>query len=150
MSFHLNWDQSILMEVSPEYSLEGLMLKLKLQYFGHVMWRTNSLERTLILEKTEGRRRRGWQGWDDWMAHQHEFEQVPGAGEGRGSLACCSPCGPRESDTIEQPNWTEARVELLTSLILMLPCLRKKGRPKDYLGAREQETGSVEPSEHTH
>ena len=53
--------QSILKEVSPEYSLEGLMLKLKLQYFGHVMRRTDSLEKTLMLGKIEGRRRRGQQ-----------------------------------------------------------------------------------------
>ena len=53
--------QSILKEASPEYSLEGLMLKLKLQYFGHLMWRTDSLEKTLMLGKTDGRRRRGWQ-----------------------------------------------------------------------------------------
>ena len=54
-------NQSILKEISPEYSLEGLMLKLKLQYFGHVMRRTDSFEKTLILGKTEGRRRRGRQ-----------------------------------------------------------------------------------------
>ena len=54
-------NQSILKEISPEYSLEGLMLKLKLQYFGHLMWRNDSLEKTLMLGKTEGRRRRGWQ-----------------------------------------------------------------------------------------
>ena len=54
-------NQSILKEISPEYSLEGLMLKLKLQYFGHLMWRTDSLEKTLMLGKIEGRRRRGWQ-----------------------------------------------------------------------------------------
>ena len=53
--------QSILKEISPEYSFEGLMLQLKLQYFGHLMWRTGSLEKTLILGKIEGRRRRGWQ-----------------------------------------------------------------------------------------
>ena len=53
--------QSILKEISPEYSLEGLMLKLKLQYFGHLMWRTDSLVETLMLGKIEGRRRRGWQ-----------------------------------------------------------------------------------------
>ena len=53
-------NQSILKEINPEYSLEGLMLKLKPQYFGHSMWRTNSLEKTLMLRKTEGRRR-GWQ-----------------------------------------------------------------------------------------
>ena len=54
-------NQSILKAISPEYSLEGLMLKLKLQYFGHLMWRTDSLEKTLMLGKIEGRRRRGWQ-----------------------------------------------------------------------------------------
>ena len=61
-------NQSILKEVNPEYSLEGLMLKLKLQYFGHLMRRANSLEKTLMLGKSEGRRRRGWQRWDGWMA----------------------------------------------------------------------------------
>ena len=54
-------NQSILKEINPEYSLEGLMLKVKLQYFGHLMWRTDSLEKTLMLGKTEGKRRRGWQ-----------------------------------------------------------------------------------------
>ena len=66
-------NQSILKEISPEYSLEGMMLKLKLQYFGHLMQRTDSLEKTLMLGKTEGRRRRGQQrirwldGITDWM-----------------------------------------------------------------------------------
>ena len=54
-------NQSILKEINPEYSLEGLMLKLKLQYFGHLMRRADSFEKTLMLRKTEGRRRRGWQ-----------------------------------------------------------------------------------------
>ena len=54
-------NQSILKEISPEYSLEGLMLKLKLQYFGHLMWRTDSLEKTLMLGKIEGRRKKCWQ-----------------------------------------------------------------------------------------
>ena len=54
-------NQSILQEISPEYSLEWLMLKLKLQYFGHLMWRANSLEKTLMLGKIEGRKRRAWQ-----------------------------------------------------------------------------------------
>ena len=53
-------NQSILKEISPEYSLDGLMLTLKLQYFGHLMWRTDSLEKTLMLGKIEGGRRRGW------------------------------------------------------------------------------------------
>ena len=54
-------NQSILKEISPEYSLEALMLKVKLQYFGHLMWRMDSLEKPLMLDKIEGRRRRGWQ-----------------------------------------------------------------------------------------
>ena len=60
-------NQSVLKEISPEYSLEGLMLKLKLQYFGHLVRRTDSLEKTLMMGKIEGRRRRGWQrmGWLD-------------------------------------------------------------------------------------
>ena len=60
-------NQPILKEISPEYSLEGLMLKLKLQYFGHLMWRTDSLEKTLILGKIEGRRRRGWRQRMRWL-----------------------------------------------------------------------------------
>jgi len=54
-------NQSTLKETNPEYSVEGLMLKLKLQHFGHLMWRANSLEKTLMLGKTEGRKRSGWQ-----------------------------------------------------------------------------------------
>ena len=104
-------NQSILKEINPEYSLEGLMLKLKLQYFGHLMWRTDALEKTLMLGKTEGRRRRGRQdkmvGWHHWL-DGHEFEQVPGAGGGQGSLSkCCSPWGCKESDRTEWLNWTE-------------------------------------------
>ena len=87
-------NQSILKEISPEYSLEGLMLKLKLQYFGHLMRRANSLEKTLMLGKIEGKRRRGKQdemfGWHHWL-DGHEFEQAPGVGGGQGSLVCCSP-----------------------------------------------------------
>ena len=60
-------NQSILKEINPEHSLEGLMLKLKLQYFGHLMQRADSLEKTLMLGKTEGRKRRGDRGWDGWM-----------------------------------------------------------------------------------
>ena len=61
-------NQSILKEISPEYSLEGLLLKLKLQYFGHLMRRIDSLEKILRLEKTEGRREGDDRGWDGWMA----------------------------------------------------------------------------------
>ena len=59
-------NQSILKEINPEYSLEGLMLKLKLKYSGHLMWRTDSLEKTLMLGKIEGKRRRDNRGWDVW------------------------------------------------------------------------------------
>ena len=88
-------NQSILKEISSEYSLKGLMLKLKLQYFGHLRQRTDSLEKTLMLGKIEGRRRRGMTedemiGWRHQL-EGHEFEQAPVVGEGQGSLLCCSP-----------------------------------------------------------
>ena len=68
-------NQSILKEISPEYSLEGLMLKLKLQYFGHLMRRTDSLEKTLMLEGIEGRRRRGQQRmrWLDGITNSKDM-----------------------------------------------------------------------------
>ena len=69
-------NQSILKEISPEYSLEGLVLKLKLQYFDHLMQRIDSLEKTLLLGKIEGRRRRGQQGWDGWMASPTQWTWV--------------------------------------------------------------------------
>ena len=99
-------NQSILKEISPEYSLEGLMLKLKLQYFGHLMRRTDSLEQTLMLGKIEGRRRRGWKivGWHHQLDGD-ELKQAPEVGDGQGSLACCSPWGHKELDTTEQLNW---------------------------------------------
>ena len=111
------YSQSILKEINPEYSLEGLMLKLKLQYFGHLMQRTNSLEKTLMLGKIEGGRRRGRQKMGCWMASQmpfklngHEFEQALGVGDGQGSLACCSPWGHKELDTTKQLNSTDTYV----------------------------------------
>ena len=69
-------NQSILKEINPEYSLEGLMLKPKLQYFGHLMWRADSLEKTLMLGNTEGRRRRSNRGWDGWMASLTQWRWV--------------------------------------------------------------------------
>ena len=69
-------NQSILKEASPEYSLEGLLLMLRLQCFGPLMRRTSSLEKTLMLEKTEGRRRRGGRGWDGWMASPAQWTWV--------------------------------------------------------------------------
>ena len=67
--------QSILKEISPEYSLEGLILKLKLRYLGHLMWRANSLEKTLMLGKIEGRRR-GWERQNSWMASPTQWTWV--------------------------------------------------------------------------
>ena len=90
-------NQSILKEISTECSLEGLMLKLKLQYFGHLMRRTDLFEKTLMLGKIEGRRRRGQQrmrwldGITDLMDDGHDSEQTPGNSERQRSLVCCSP-----------------------------------------------------------
>ena len=80
-------NQSILNETNPEYLLEGLLLKLKLQYFGHLMQRTYSLGKTQVLGKIEGRRRKGQQRmrWHQKL-NRHEFEQAPGDSAGQGSL----------------------------------------------------------------
>ena len=89
-------NQLILNEINPEYSLEGLMLKLKLQYFGHLMWTADSLEKTLMLGKIESRRRRGRQDEKVGWPHQldgHEFEQTTGDSEGHRSLVCCCSWG---------------------------------------------------------
>ena len=82
--------QSILNEVNPEYSLEELMLRLKLQYFGHLMWRIDSLEKTLMLGKIESRRRRGWQrtGWLDGITDSMDMSLSKL--QAMGSLMCCS------------------------------------------------------------
>ena len=90
--------QLIFKEISPEYSLEGLMLKLKLQYFGHLMQRTDLLEKTLTLGKIEGRTRRGQQDKMVRWHHRlngHVFESTLGVGDGQGGLACCGPWGRR-------------------------------------------------------
>ena len=95
-------NQSILKEIDPGCSFEGLMLRLKLQYFGHLMRGVDSLEKTLMLggiggqkdEKTTEDEMVGWHHQLDG----HEFEQAQGDSEGRGSLVCCSPWGYKESD----------------------------------------------------
>jgi len=99
-------NQSILKEINSEYSLEGLVLKLKLQYSGHLMQKADSLEKTLLLGKIEGRRRRTEDEVVRWhhRLDGHEFEETPGDGERQGSLACCSPWGHKESDTTELLN----------------------------------------------
>ena len=93
-------NRSIQKEVNPEYSWEGLMLKLNLQYFGHLMQRADSLEKILVLGKIEGRRRRGRQRmrWLDGI-NGHEFEQAPGDSEGGGKLVCCKPWRHEEKDS---------------------------------------------------
>ena len=98
-------NQSILKEINPEYLLKGMMLKL--QYFGHMMRTANSFEKTLMLGKTEGRRKRLIEDkrveWHHWLSG-HESEQTPGNSEGQGSLACCRPWGHTDLNTTERVN----------------------------------------------
>ena len=98
------------------------MLKLKLQYFGHLMQRTDSLEKTLILGKIEGGRRRGQQRmrWLDGITNSmDEFEYTLGVGDGQGGLLCCSPWGRKESDTTEQLNRTDAENKTLNQVSIL-------------------------------
>ena len=92
-------NQSVLKEINPEYSLKGPTLKLKLQYFCHLMQRADSLEKTLMLGKMKGKEggRGEMVGWHHWF-NGHELEQILGDSEGQGSLVCCSPWGQEESD----------------------------------------------------
>ena len=102
-------NQSILKEISPGISLEGMMLKRKLQYFGHLLWRVDSLEKTLMLGGIGGRRRRGKQrmvGWHHWLDGR-ESQWTPGVGDGQGGLACCDSWGREESDTTERLIWSD-------------------------------------------
>ena len=104
-------NQSILKEISPGYSLEGLMLKLKLQYFGHLMWRADSFEKTLMLGGIGGRRRRGRQRMrrlDGITVSMDMSLSKPGVGDGQGGLACCRPWGHKQSYMPEWLNWTES------------------------------------------
>ena len=100
-------NQSILKEISPG-CLEGMMLKLKLQYFGNLMRRVDSLEKTLMLGRIGGRRRRGQRRmrWLDGITDSMDvFEWTPGVGDRQGGLVCCGSWGHKESDTTERLNW---------------------------------------------
>ena len=101
-------NQSILKEISPEYSWEGPMLKLKLQYFGHLMQRTDSLEKILMQGNIEGRRRRGWQRmrWLDGITDS--MDMSPGVVDGQRDRAYCGSWSHKESDTTEWLNWTDS------------------------------------------
>ena len=103
-------NQSILKEINPGISLEGMMLKLKLHYFGHLMWRVDSLQKTVMLGGIGGRRRRGRPRlrWLDGIKDSIDVsEWTLGDGDEQGGLACCDSCGRKESDTTELLNWTE-------------------------------------------
>ena len=106
----IRWSNlSILKEINPEYSMERLMLKLKPQYFDYLIWRIDSLEKTLMLGKIEGggrQRMRRLDGITDSM-DGHESEWTPGDGDGQGGLACCDSWGCKESDMTQRLNWTE-------------------------------------------
>ena len=102
-------NQSILKEISPDYSLERLMPKLKLQYLGHLIRRTDSFEKTLMLgrlRQEKGVTEDEMVGWHHQL-NEHEFEQALRVGDGQGGLVCCSPWGRKESHTTEQLNWTD-------------------------------------------
>ena len=102
-------NQPILKEINTEYSLEGLILKMKLQYFGLLMRRTASFEKTLMLGRLKAGGEGDDRGWDDWMASLTQWTWVLASsvvGDGPGGLACCSPWSCKESDMTEQLNWT--------------------------------------------
>ena len=106
-------NQFILREISPGISLEGLMLKPKIQYFGHLMRSVDSLEKNPDAGKDWGQEEKGMT--EDEMAGWHhrldgrEFEWTPGVGDGQGGLACCYSWDRKESDTTELLNWTELK-----------------------------------------
>ena len=109
------FNQSILKEISPGCSLVGLVLKLKLQYFGRLMGRADSFEKTLMLGKIEGRRSRGRQRmrWLDGITNSMDESSRNLQDIVKGNLACCSPWGGKELDTTEWLNWTDSWLTML-------------------------------------
>ena len=100
-------------EISPACSLEGMTLKLKLQYFGHLMWRVDSLEKT-DAGRDWGQGEKGMTedemaGWHHWLDGR-ESQWTPGVGDGQRGLACCDSWGCKESDTTEWLNWTRSLI----------------------------------------
>ena len=137
-SFGLQGDptsQSILKEFSPDYSLERLMLRLKLQYFVHLMWRPPSLEETLMLGKTEGRRRRGQQRWDGWMASPTQWTWVwvnSSSWWWTGRPGVLWSWGREESDMTERLNWNELNVSKTHQLHNSYQRVNKKDLQEKY------------------
>ena len=115
--------QSILKEISPEYSLEGLMLKLKLQSLATWCEDLTHLKRPWCWERLKAGGEGDDRGWDGRMASPTQwtwFEQAPGVGDAQGSLVCCIPWSRKELDTTEQVNWTELKKDIPLHLSIML------------------------------
>ena len=116
-------NQSILNEINLEFSLDWLMLKLKLQYFGHLMWRADSLEKNPDAGKDGRQEENGvtvdeMVGWYHWL-NGHEFEQASGVGDGQWSLPCSSPWGPTKSRT-QTGNWIRSVITRHSKLLSVI------------------------------
>ena len=141
-------NQSILKEINPGCSLEGLMLKLKLQYFVHLMRRTDSFEKTRYWERLKARGEwdddRGCDGRMSSQLNGHGFGWTLGVGDGQGGLACCSSWGHKELDTPEQLNWTELSDRVFVMLVRVTASgpLTAWGLYFESLNSRERGTGA--------